>query len=226
MSLGKHAGRGKTPPRIEAELPGEDQVRERSSFDRISCYTRPMSAAQKLATYEDLLALPDHWIGEIVFGVMHAQPRPAIPHAVAATALGDELGPPFKRKRGGPGGWVILYEPELRLGADIVVPDLAGWRRERMPVTPDTAFIALSPDWVCEVLSPSTASFDRGDKLKVYARERVSHVWIVDPIAKTLEVLGLDGSTYRILDVFSGDNGVRAVPFDAIELALGVLWER
>jgi len=185
-----------------------------------------MTSAKKFATYEDLFAIPEHHTGQILFGVVHAHPRPAVPHAIAASAIGEELGAPFKRGRGGPGGWVNLDMPELNLGADVLVPDLAGWKRERMPETPRAAFISLSPDWACEVLSPSTSSLDRGDKLKVYAREHVAYVWLVDPEAKTLEVLQLDGPTYRIAAVFSGDAAVRAAPFDAIELDLSILWAR
>lgn len=181
----------------------------------------------RMASYEDLLALPEHVIGQIVRGVLHAHPRPAPRHAQAATTLGEELGPPFKRGRGGPGGWLILDEPEVHLAADVVVPDLAGWRRERMPEMPvDKAYFVLAPDWVCEVLSPSTAPLDRGDKLKVYAREGVGHVWFVDPDAQTLEVLALEERGYLVFDVFSGDAKVRAAPFEAIELDLGLLWAR
>ena len=120
-----------------------------------------------------------------------------------------------------------MFEPELHLGEHVLVPDLAGWRRERMPELPlDEAFFRLAPDWVCEVLSPSTAALDRGDKRTVYATYRVSHVWFVDPIAKTLEALELDGETYRIREVHSGNLPVRVAPFDAIELELGALWSR
>lgn len=179
------------------------------------------------ATYADILALPRHVIGEIFFGVLHVNPRPAPPHAVAATALGEELGPPFKRGKGGPGGWVLLDEPELHLHEDIVVPDLGGWRRERMPEVPiDKAYFELAPDWACEVLSPSTEATDRDEKLRIYSRERVTHVWLVDPILKTLEVLRLDGPTYRIVSVHRDDARVRAEPFDAIELELATLWAR
>ncbi|MBS2018777.1 MAG: Uma2 family endonuclease [Deltaproteobacteria bacterium] len=183
--------------------------------------------ADRPATYEDLIALPEHVVGQIVFGVLHAHPRPAPKHAQAATTLGEELGPPFKRGRGGPGGWLLLDEPEVHLGVDVVVPDLAGWRRERMPEMPvDKAYFVLAPDWVCEVLSPSTASLDRGEKLKVYAAHGVSHVWFVDPEARTLEVLAHGERGYLVFDVFSGEARVRAVPFDAIELELGLLWAR
>lgn len=179
------------------------------------------------ATYTDLLALPAHVVGEILFGVLHVNPRPAPPHAVAASALGEELGPPFKRGRGGPGGWILLDEPEMHLGDDVLVPDLAGWRRERMPEVPfDKAHFELAPDWVCEVLSPSTAATDRGEKLPIYAREAVRHVWLVDPLVRTLEVLRLDGATYRIVSVHRDDARVRAEPFDAFELDLVTLWTR
>jgi Uma2 family endonuclease len=183
--------------------------------------------ARKPATYEDLIALPDNLVGELVGGVLYASPRPAPRHAVASTALAEELGPPFKRGKGGPGGWWILFEPELHLGADAVVPDLGGWRRERMPETPvDLAYFILAPDWVAEVQSPSTAALDRGPKLAIYARERVSHVWMIEPVSQTLEVLRLDGDTYRIVKVASGTDRVRAEPFDAIELDLSILWMR
>jgi Uma2 family endonuclease len=183
--------------------------------------------ARRGARYEDLLALPENVIGQIVFGVLHAQPRPTPRHAQAASTLGEELGPPFKRGRGGPGGWIILDEPELHLGPHVLVPDLVGWRRERMPELPvDKPYFELSPDWVCEVLSPSTASLDRGDKLKVYGAFAVRHVWFVDPEARTLEILEHDPKGYRVIEVFSGDTKVRAIPFDAIELELGALWAR
>ena len=180
----------------------------------------------KLATASDLESLPAHIVGEIVAGVLYATPRPALPHAAAASAIGEELGPPFKRGKGGPGGWMILYEPELHLGADVLVPDLAGWRRERMPELPQAAFATLAPDWICEVLSPSTHKLDRGEKVRVYTRERVAHVWLVDPIEQYLEVLRLDGESYRIVATFSSDAPVRAEPFDAIELDLAALWAR
>lgn len=181
--------------------------------------------ARNAATYADVLAAPRHMVAEIIAGDLHLFPRPAPRHAVAASALGEELGPPFKRGRGGPGGWMILDEPELHLSADILVPDLAGWRIERLPTVPqDEAYFTLAPDWVCEVLSPPTIKVDRAEKLPSYARERVAHVWLVDPSLRTLEVLKLDGTTWRLLAVHRDDARVRAEPFDAIELELGVLW--
>jgi Uma2 family endonuclease len=181
-------------------------------------------AARRRATYEDLLAAPSHKVAEILDGELRLNPRPALPHAAAASALGEELGPPFKRGRGGPGGWILLFEPELHLGPDVLVPDLAGWRRERLPVLPAEPFLAVAPDWICEVLSPSTASIDRADKLPIYARERVGHVWLVDPLARTLEVLRLEQSRWVLLAVHKDEALVRAEPFDAIEIPLANLW--
>lgn len=181
--------------------------------------------APKVATYEDILRLPPHVTGQIVRGTLHTNPRPGLPHAHAATGLGEELGPPFRRGKNGPGGWAILGEPEVHLGDDILVPDLAGWRRESLPEGAlEGAFATRRPDWVCEILSPRTARFDRGEKLDVYRREGVGHVWLVDPALHTLEVLRLDGATYRLLGTLSGEGMVRAEPFDAIELDLSALW--
>jgi Uma2 family endonuclease len=178
------------------------------------------------ATLADLEHLPANVVGEILHGVLYAHPRPASPHARAASTLGEELGPPFNRGRGGPGGWIILDEPELHLGADVLVPDLAGWRRGRMPELPHVAAFDLAPDWACEVLSPSTEAIDRGEKIPIFAREHVTHVWLVDPLVRTLEVLRLDGATYRIVGTFRDDATLRAEPFDAIDLDLAALWAR
>jgi Uma2 family endonuclease len=178
------------------------------------------------ATYADIEALPPNMVGEIVHGVLYANPRPASPHARAASRLGGELDGPFDRGKGGPGGWIILDEPELHLDEDVIVPDIGGWRRERMPEMPHAAFFTLAPDWVCEVLSPSTTKLDRTAKLPVYARERVGHVWLIDPLAKTLEIYRLDGETFRLVGTHAEEVNVRAEPFDAIEIELGALWER
>lgn len=184
------------------------------------------SMTKRPATYADLEALPAHQVGEIIGGVLYASPRPALKHARAASTLGTDLGGPFDRGRGGPGGWLILDEPELHFGGDVLVPDLAAWRRERMPEMPEAAFATLAPDWLCEVLSPSTAGFDRAEKLPSYAREGVTHVWLVDPLAQTLEIVRLDGATYRMVTTCRGEAKVRAEPFDAIELELATLWAR
>lgn len=184
--------------------------------------------AHKRATYEDVLAAPAHQVAEVLNGVLHTHPRPRLRHARASSILGEELGPAFGRGRGGPGGWLILDEPELHLGSepDILVPDLAGWRRTRMPEMPDEPYATLAPDWVCEVLSESTEAVDRSEKLPIYAREKVEHAWLVDPVIKTLEVLRLAGDGWRIVGTWSGDARERAEPFDAIELELGALWMR
>lgn len=180
--------------------------------------------ARKPATYADLEALPDHVVGELIGGELFVSPRPAVPHAIAGTRLGGELSVRFDRGSGGPGGWIILFEPELHFDEDALVPDCAGWRRERMPKPPRTAAISLAPDWVCEVLSPSTYGLDRGAKLPVYARQGVRHVWFVDPVARTLEVLSLEGGRYTLMVTHTGKAPVRAEPFEAIELDLAFLW--
>jgi Uma2 family endonuclease len=184
------------------------------------------NAAKRQATYEDLLKVPENMIGEIVLGTLVTQPRPASPHAWAATALTGDLDGPFRRGRGGPGGWVLLLEPELHLGADIVVPDMAGWRRERMPAMPEVPFFTLSPDWVLEIVSPSTMAHDRVDKASIYAREGVSYLWFVDPTAHTLETHTLENGRWLRTGAWKDNDHVRAQPFDAIELELGELWAR
>jgi len=176
------------------------------------------------ATYEDVLAAPTHQVAEVLFGVLYTNPRPASTHARVSSSLGGELHGPFDRGRDGPGGWIILDEPELHLGEDILVPDLGGWRRERMPKIPSAPFFTLGPDWVCEVLSPSTRKIDQTDKLEVYGRERVGHVWHLDSIDRTLVVMRLENGRYSILSTHKDEDVVRAEPFDAMELSLSVLW--
>ncbi len=186
-----------------------------------------MSQPPRRATYADVVAAPEHQIAELIDGVMYLSPRPRPRHARAASVLGADLLGAVDRGRGGPGGWVILFEPELHLGKDVLVPDVAGWRRERMPEVPiELPYFTLAADWVCEVLSPSTARLDRTRKLAAYARNRVGHVWFVDGLAQTLEVLRLDGDTYRIVLTAAATERVRAEPFDAIELDLAILWQR
>lgn len=186
-----------------------------------------MNAPQSVpgpATYQDVLDAPPNMVAEIVGGELHLHPRPAGPHTVAASALGVEIGSEFGRQRGGPGGWWILDEPELHLGADVLVPDVAGWRRERMPGRPVEAWLELVPDWVCEVLSPSTRRVDLGSKRDVYAREAVRHLWLVDPLARTLEAFELHGGRWSLLATVTDADPVRLPPFDAIEFPLSALW--
>ena len=180
---------------------------------------------QRRATYADLLDVPENRVGEIVDGELITQPRPAAPHARAASRLGMELRP-LDRLKAGPGGWILLDEPELHLRGDALVPDLAGWRRERMPELPDVAAFELAPDWVCEVLSPSTQSHDRVKKMGVYAREGVGHVWLVDPLAQTLEVYRAAGGAWLRTQIAHGADKVHAEPFSELELDLAALWER
>jgi len=176
------------------------------------------------ATYEDVLALPDHVVGEIVAGELFVSPRPSPRHAVASSTLGGELNGRYHQGRGGPGGWWILDEPDLHLGDDIVVPDLAGWRRTRLPSIPDTAFFTVPPDWLCEVLSPGTVRLDRHRKLDVYARAGIAHVWLVDPVSRTLEVLRLDRGLWVIEAVHADREQVAAPPFTDTTLTLSNLW--
>jgi Uma2 family endonuclease len=172
-----------------------------------------------------LEALPPDKIGELIGGVLYASPRPSISQSAATGDLLGELYHPFSKGRGGPGGWLFLFMSELHLGGDVLVPDLAGWRRVRMPRIPDAQGMTVAPDWVCEVLSPSTAALDRDKKLTVYAREGVRHVWLIDPRPRTLEVLRLEGAHYLRLATWAGEATVRAEPFDALALELRLLWE-
>lgn len=178
----------------------------------------------RLATYQDVLDAPPNMVAEIVRGALHLQPRPAPRHARAHSILQVEIGGPFDRGRDGPGGWWILVEPELHLGGDVLVPDLAGWRRERMPALPETAFFELAPDWACEVLSPSTRQLDVTSKRDAYAREGIAHLWFVDPLARLLEAFALHDDRWTLLDAISDDDPVRLPPFDAVEWPLGALW--
>ena len=169
--------------------------------------------------------MPDHLVAEIVDGDLYTSPRPAPRHADARSGLVGALRGPFDRGRGGPGGWRLLGEPEFHPGRDVLVPDIAGWRRERLPDLPEQAYFSVAPDWVCEVVSPSTAALDRVKKLAVYAREKVSHAWLADPIAQTIEVLRLENGRWTIVSTCAGADVVRAEPFEAIELDLTLLWE-
>jgi len=184
-----------------------------------------MGRGKRPATYEDIEALPPGWVGEIIDDTLWAFPRPAKWHAWVASVLGVRLGATFGVGEGGPGGWWFVDEPELHLGRQVLVPDLAAWRYERAPglFERDEPFFDLAPDWVCEVLSPSTAALDRGRKLPLYHREGVGHAWLVDPRAHTLEVHRRGARGWRIAR-YGGEEVVRAEPFDAEPLDLGRLW--
>ena len=177
--------------------------------------------------YAELEALPANMTGEIVFGALYAHPRPTKRHARAASELTTELGNPFRRGRNGPGGWVFLIEPELHLGDHVVVPDICGWHADRYATVAaeTTPFATIAPDWLCEVLSPSTRQFDRLKKLLVYASHGVTHCWYVDPVDKTLEVFILSGDAYKIGPSFVDNDPVTAPPFEAHTFDLGNLWD-
>jgi Uma2 family endonuclease len=178
----------------------------------------------KPATYADIEALPPNVVGEILFGNLNSHPRPAPRHSAAASRIGGLLGPPFDFGNGGPGGWIILDEPELHLDPHVVVPDLAGWRKERLAGRKDLAWFEEAPDWVCEVLSPSTRANDVGPKRQIYSEYGVHHLWYIDPISQTLEVFTRVEKQWLLGPVFLGQAKVSAPPFDAITFDLGLLW--
>ena len=176
------------------------------------------------ATYQDVLDAPAHQVAEICKGTLHTHPRPAPPHTLASSALGNDLGNPFQFGRGGPGGWWILDEPELHLGEDLLVPDLAGWRRERMVELPDTPYFTLAPDWACEVLSALKRRLDLQEMRPVYAREGVAYPWFVDPTDRMLEAFELREEEWVFIGIAKDDEAVCIRPFDAITFGLGDLW--
>lgn len=176
------------------------------------------------ATYEDLLNVPENLVAELIDGELYTWPRPAGPHARAGSILGGRLTRAYDEGDGGPGGWWIIDEPELHLNKLIVVPDIAGWRRDRMPDYPETSGCETAPDWLCEIQSPSTARYDRVTKLPIYARHGVRNVWLLDPSAKTLEVLRLENQRWVVVANFGDDDVVRAEPFEELEIPLAALW--
>ena len=180
--------------------------------------------AQRRATYQDVLDAPAHQVAEIVDGTLHTHPRPAVPHTRASSSLGAKIGGPFDYDAGGPGGWWILDEPELHLGGDVLVPDLAGWRRERIPELPDAAYFTLAPDWVCEVLSASTRRLDLQGKRPIYAREGVGLLWLIEPTDRTLEASELREGEWVLIAAAKDDDPICIRPFDAITFSLGDLW--
>ncbi|HJX26589.1 MAG TPA: Uma2 family endonuclease [Thermoanaerobaculia bacterium] len=184
----------------------------------------PLASPRRPATLRDLDDLPEDVIGHIVGGELIVLPRPDMPHALVATTLAADLVGPFRRGIGGPGGWIIAAEPKIQFGEDLFIPDLAGWRRERFS-PPLKGPTDVAPDWICEILSPSTARFDRFTKLPIYARARVGYTWLIDPSSRTLEVLQLQEEKWLITGMYQNEDKVRAEPFEAIELDLALLWE-
>lgn len=185
-----------------------------------------MQHAHKQTRYEALEALPEGLTGEILNGQLYTQPRPAGPHARAETELSIDIGSTYGRGRGGPGGWWILIEPEIHFitDAEVAVPDLAGWRKERMPQIPEGHRFEVVPDWVCEILSPATASKDREVKMPIYAHYGVAYAWLVDPKRQTLEAYTLEDDRWRLLAEASGDDAIAVAPFNALQLDLRNLW--
>jgi Uma2 family endonuclease len=186
----------------------------------------PSKPARRPATYEDLLQVPEHLVAEIIDGELVTSPRPSLRHALAASSLGGEIQGRFGRRGGGgPGGWVILLEPELHIVGQVLVPDVAGWRRSRLPEVPDLPYSELAPDWLCEIISPSTAARDRTRKADHYARAGIEFLWFLDPGPRTLEMLRLEGDAWKRVASFSGDARIKAPPFDEVELDMGLFWD-
>ena len=177
------------------------------------------------ATYQDVLDAPEHLVAELIGGALYTHPRPAPRHATAGAGLLGRLRPAFDRGDDGPGGWRILYEPELHLDDEVLVPDLAGWRRERMPQLPDTAYFTLAPDWVCEVLSPSTRKLDLVHKRPIYASAGIVHLWLIDPMERILEAFRLHDGKWQLIATVEDDDPVRIAPFEAVTFSLAELWD-
>jgi Uma2 family endonuclease len=176
------------------------------------------------ASYQDVLDAPAHMVAELIEGALHLHPRPSPRHVRASSSLGVRIGGPFDSGPTGPGGWWILDEPEVHFDRDVFVPDLAGWRRERLPALPETAWFEVAPDWVCEVLSAGTRTLDLTDKRRLYAAAGVPFLWFVDPLARTLEAFALRDGAWTLIAALKDDEEVRVAPFDAVAFSLGVLW--
>jgi Uma2 family endonuclease len=176
------------------------------------------------ATYADLEAVPEHLVAEIIGGELMTHPRPSPRHGGTANALGHELTGPFQKGTGGPGGWVFFVEPEVKFGRDILVPDIAGWRRERLPAYPERNYFEIGPDWVCEILSGSTERRDRTLKMRIYGAAGIPHFWLIDPRLQILEAFENSSGRWTKIGDWNSDDTVRALPFDAIEFNLADLW--
>ncbi len=179
---------------------------------------------RKHATYQDILDLPHGVVGELIKGALYAQPRPRLKHAATQALIFGEIVGPFKKGIGGPGGWLFFSEPELHFEEDVLVPDVAGWRVERLPDVANDAFATIAPDWVCEILSPSTAQIDRALKAEIYAKQGVAWMWLLDPSAKTLEAYRNQAGKWLQLVVLKENDEVKVEPFDAAPFKLDLLW--
>lgn len=186
-----------------------------------------MDAARRLATYDDLASLPEGARAEVVRGVLLTMPAPLPRHARVQQGLTRYVGGPFDGDdgRGGPGGWWILTEVDVQLSAhDIVRPDASGWRRPRLPDPWNERPIEVVPDWVCEVISPTSAAHDRVTKRALYAAHGVPFYWIIDPVERTLEALRLVDGRWVDAGAFDSQATARVPPFDAVELELARLY--
>jgi Uma2 family endonuclease len=180
--------------------------------------------SKRPATYADVEAAPEHLVAEIIYGELMTHPRPSPRHGGAASALNVVLGNLFQFGRGGPGGWVFIIEPEIRFGDDLLVPDIAGWRRERLTAYPEKNYFTTAPDWVCEVLSGSTEKRDRTLKMRIYGEAGVPHMWLIDPRLQILEAFELNDARWTKIGDWNSADEVRAPPFDAISFSLADLW--
>ena len=184
-----------------------------------------MDVARKIPTLADLDALPPDVKGEIIEGVLYTMTRPRGRHQLAATLVGEDLSGPFNRGRGGPGGWWILVEPGIELpGTPEIAPDLAGWTRDRLAALPEDEPIRVVPDWVCEILSPTTRRHDLLVKKPYYAKVGVRHHWIVDRLERTLTAYRLEGGLWLELGMFSEETDARVEPFAAVSLDISSWW--
>jgi Uma2 family endonuclease len=186
-----------------------------------------MKPARRPAHYDLILDVADTKVAEIIDGELIVSPRPASPHAYAGLGIVRDLGGAFHRPPGdsrGPGGWWLLFEPELHFGDDVIVPDQAGWRQARMSKVPRVAAFTLAPDWICEIVSPTTGHIDRGRKMRIYGREGVPWLWFVDPLLRTIEIYALRDGEWVVKTVYSGNAPARLAPFEAVELEIARWW--
>ncbi len=184
-----------------------------------------MSArTRERATYQDVIDAPENMVAELIDGELFLSPRPRWKHSRISSRLGMIIGPPYERGQGGPGGWIIVDEPELHLDAHVLVPDMAGWRVERVSYEPLKVGMDIPPDWVCEVLSPSTGRLDRAKKLPIFAMYGVSYAWLIHPLERTLTAFRLENGRWSIIATHAGEDKVAIEPFTEVTLDLTELW--